>query len=211
VPAAQPRCRESTIAPARCGSSHTGRHGLGGPIVLRQPAARASRLCLHCPHLSENRHRELAVYRRAPVVDTVWSDSPAGSPATLVRIDPRTLRGTSLAPNTTPIGALRRESRYRPGLPDPSTAARQPRLPRLGQLRPDGAAIAVNNGEAVRERIRSIVAENVPTLEAFFVRWSADRPSDVPRPQTRCSPGPPSLRSTRAQTPKHIAQSGRNR
>ena len=37
------------------------------------------------------------------------------------------------------------------------------------------------NGEAVRERIRSIVAEDLPTFEAFFVRWSADGPSDVPR------------------------------
>ena len=42
-------------------------------------------------------------------------------------------------------------------------------------------AIALNNGEAVRERIRSIIAENVPTFEAFFGNWSAyfewERPS----------------------------------
>jgi aspartate/methionine/tyrosine aminotransferase len=43
------------------------------------------------------------------------------------------------------------------------------------------AAIALNNGETVRERIRSIIAENLPTFEAFFGSWSAyfewERPS----------------------------------
>jgi aspartate/methionine/tyrosine aminotransferase len=46
------------------------------------------------------------------------------------------------------------------------------------------AAVALNNGEAVRERIRSIIAENLPIFDGFFDSWSAY--FEWERPQGGC-------------------------
>lgn len=46
------------------------------------------------------------------------------------------------------------------------------------------AAVALNNGKAVRERIRSIIAENLPIFDGFFDSWSAY--FEWERPQGGC-------------------------